>query len=174
MDLIIIILAFYIFVYIINKNLKNIGEIGENIVKNKLKNLSNDYMVYNNVRLGYNQIDHLVIHHDSKTIFVIETKTWGGKIIGKYNDKKWIQYKNGRVRFLNNPILQNNRHCYAVRKKYKGYNVHNVVVFVGNKNVPKYRCVINEDILLNYISNKVSNRGKIDMQTDWKDLIGKI
>lgn len=173
MNPVLVIVIICVFVYIINKHNHRIGKIGENIVRNILNKLPCEYIVYNNIRFGALQVDHLVLHSKSKTIFVIETKMWGGKIIGKYNDKKWLQYKGG-VKFLENPIKQNNRHCNAVRKKYKGYNVNNVVVFVRNKNIPKFRCVINEDKLIDYISNKVSNRGRIDIQTEWLSIMGKL
>ena len=174
LELLLILIAIYLFVYITRRIAQKNGEAGENIVSNELSKLSGEYFVYNDVKMCGYQIDHIVIHHMSKSVFVIETKMWGGKIVGNYRDKKWIQYKDGNVKFLNNPMIQNSKHCNVVRQKYKGYSIYNVVVFVGNRNIPKYKSVINEDNLINYISNKVSNRGKIDMQSDWLSLLKKI
>lgn len=81
---------------------KKIGDIGESIVANRLALLPRDYMIYNNIHCGFYQIDHLVIRPSSRDIFVIETKKWGGKITGKYDDKRWMQYKDGKVAFYKN------------------------------------------------------------------------
>ena len=70
------------------KNKKEIGIIGENIVSNSLLNLSNEYIVFNNLNLLADdwilykgkknlksaQIDHLVLGPTG--IFIIETKFW--------------------------------------------------------------------------------------------------
>jgi hypothetical protein len=149
---------------------KPIGDIGESIVKNRLSVLVDDYVVEHNVHLGKAQIDHLVINHGVKIVFVIETKLWGGIITGSSSDDYWRQDKNGVIRYFDNPIKQNNYHCSVVRKYYSGYKVYNVVVFVKNNNVPKSKCIIGVNDLVNYIigmTNKVSNRGGIEVETDW-------
>lgn len=129
-----------------------IGNVGENIVANKLKLLSGEFVVENNVHLGKAQIDHLVINHDKKIVFVIETKMWGGVITGKYNDDKWRQDKNGVVRYFANPMKQNNYHCRIVRERYKKYKVYGVIVFVRNTDVPKYKNIVGENKLVDYIN----------------------
>lgn len=164
METIIILIALLVFIYILNQMDQSVGKEGEMIVRNILSQLPDEYTVRNNVKYGFflfphTQIDHIVRHPYSGSIFVIETKMWGGIITGSRKDEYWQQYKDGTVRYFNNPIIQNERHCRVVRKRYPGYKIHNVVVMVRNKNIPDFKCVINEDMLLNYISKKVSNRG---------------
>jgi hypothetical protein len=137
------------------------GDVGENIVANKLKQLDDKFEVYNNVYFEKYQIDHLVINHSCKLIFVIETKMWGGIITGKANNDQWQQNKNGKIQYFNNPVLQNRYHCNVIRRYYKRYKIYNIVVFVKNKNVPFSNCVMNEYDLIEYIKkvyNRVYNR----------------
>lgn len=148
------------------KAYKIIGNKGENIVSIKLKALDENFIVENDVHLGNCQIDHMVINHALNLIYVIETKFWSGIITGDTNEKYWIQDKNGVLKKLYNPILQNRNHCKVVREYYPDYKVYNVVVFVGNKKVPDSRCIFNENDLVPYInrtSNQVSNRGRIEV-----------
>ena len=167
---IIILILVYACVSIDNKQRyrtnKVVGDKGESIVKNKLDLLDDDYVVENNVKINGYQIDHLVINHVSMDIFVIETKMWGGIISGDVNDEYWMQNKNGNVKALYNPILQNRKHCNAVRKHYHGYTIHNVIVFIKNRNVPKSRCIFGVNELIDYIykvCNRVCNRHRIDL-----------
>lgn len=149
---------------------KVVGDIGEKIVANKLMELSEEYEVCNNVHLDKAQIDHLVICKSEKIAYVIETKMWSGIITGKSGDTKWIQNKNGKIRYFDNPIKQNRYHCNVVRRYYTGYHVYSVIVFVGNTSIPNGTSVTIVDKLVEYINkitNKVSNKGRIDIQTDW-------
>jgi len=149
---------------------KEKGNKGEAIVAEKLSLLSCDYIVKNNIIMnGITQIDHLVICAESRDIFVIETKYWAGIISGETSDKKWMQDNNGMIKYYGNPILQNKYHCKIVRRNYRDYNIHNIVVFVNNKNVPESRIIKTQNELVNYIyktTSKVYNRATIDMQTD--------
>jgi hypothetical protein len=136
----------------------NIGNIGEGIVSKKLIQLDDNYVVENDIELGGQQIDHLVINHSLQLCFVIETKYWSGTITGERNDTYWIQSKVGQAdKYLYNPIKQNSKHCSTVRKYYPNYHVHGVVVFVRNKNVPHNRSIVGENELVEYI-NKVSKK----------------
>lgn len=139
------------------KNCKSIGDIGESIVANKLKQLDDKFVVKNNVHIGNCQIDHLVINNECSLVFVIETKMWGGIITGGISDDMWKQDKNGVMNYFDNPIKQNKYHCNIVRKHYSGYEIINLVVFVGNKNVPKSKYIISKDELVEYITS-VYNR----------------
>jgi len=161
------------------KQSKIIGDIGENIVCRILYKLDRDnYIVRYNVYFGRAQIDHLVMCIESRDIFVIETKRWSGIITGKGTDKMWTQNKNGVIKYLDNPIMQNKFHCREVKKCYKNYEIHNVVVFVGNAtlNIPKSKCIVDKDKLIDYIegcsiinittnmtTSKVSNKRLIDI-----------
>lgn len=141
-------LVLVIFIWYDKWRLKKIGNIGERIVRDKLKELPDNFTVLNNVRYWFKkcQIDHMVICEDAKLIFVIETKMWGkGKVYG-------------------NPIKQNEYHRRVVRRRYKGYKVVSIVVFVGSipREYLKYRCVVNVNGLLDMV-NKVYNRRIIDI-----------
>lgn len=140
---------------------KTIGNVGEDIVANRLSQLNENYVVEHDVHIGHNQIDHLVINHELKICFVIETKYWGGIITGKRNNSYWLQDKNGNIKYLPNPVLQNEHHCNEVRKHYNGYHVHSIVIFIQNKNIPRLKCIIDENGVMDYIIQK-SNKSKVN------------
>lgn len=142
------------------KTNKVVGDIGESIVANKLKQLDDKFEVKNDVHIGGRQIDHLVICRECRAIFVIETKMWGGIITGKANDNKWQQDKDGVINYFDNPIKQNKYHCEAVGRYYAGYEVYNIVVFVRNKKIPQFQCMISEDKIKKYITETVDKYNK--------------
>jgi hypothetical protein len=78
---------------------KAIGNVGEQIVRNVLSELPDEFTVMNNVRYRKCQIDHIVICHCRKLVFVIETKMWSGIITGDRNDKMWKVCKNGQAEY---------------------------------------------------------------------------
>lgn len=168
MDIIVPILGIIIFLFFLEhdeqkkyKTCKKTGDIGESIVANKLKKLDDKFVVRNNIHMGRCQIDHLVICHDVKIVFVIETKMWGGIITGNTNDSMWKQNKNGVIKYMDNPIKQNQYHCRVVKNRYIGYEVYNVVVFVNNRNVPNSKYIVSANGLVCYINgvyNRVYNR----------------
>lgn len=146
-------IAIMIIVYIdVQKNI-HVGSIGEQIVGNILEHLPADYVVLNDVKYNKCQIDHLVINHTKKLIFVIETKMWKGDVIGDKKDDKW-SCDSGIYR---NPVKQNAYHCSVVQRKFKGYNVLNVVVFVKTRTFPRYKNVISEKELYEYITGYKMN-----------------
>jgi hypothetical protein len=137
---------------------KSIGDIGEDIVAKQLYELGEGFDIENDIYVDDTQIDHLVINHKLQLCFVIETKYWSGTITGNCNDTYWLQEKKGQeIKYLYNPIKQNAEHCSQVRSQYRGYHVYGIVIFVKNKNVPRTRCIINENEVRNYI-NKISNK----------------
>jgi hypothetical protein len=163
-------LLLFVVIRISQRDKRVIGNLGESIIKSKLRELGDEFVVLHDVRYKKCQIDHLVINHAAKIVFVIETKMWGGIITGEVNDKKWRQDKNGQVMYYDNPVLQNKYHCRIVRQKYSGYSVRSVVVFVRCKSIPRHSNVMIEDELVEYInrvSNKVYNRVIIDSETGW-------
>lgn len=137
------------------RSCKGIGDIGESIVANKLRRLNDKFEVVNDVHIGGCQIDHLVICRECGIIFVIETKMWGGVIRGRVNNNMWQQDKGGVINYFNNPIKQNKYHCLVVENYYAGYEIINIVVFVRNKNVPQYQCVISDDKIEKFITETV-------------------
>jgi hypothetical protein len=157
-------------VYINNRNNRKIGRAGEQIIKNILSNLEDKFTVINNLKFKRTQIDHLVICHECKLVFVIETKLWGGVISGGRYDSVWQQTMNNQIKYMKNPLLQNRYHCQVVRKYYRGYHIYSIVVFVNNNNIPQYQCIVKQNELINYINkttNTVSNRYPMDIQTVW-------
>jgi hypothetical protein len=133
-----------------------VGDLGESIVKSRLAQLSSDFTVNHDVSYGGSQIDHIVVNPYSHQVFVIETKYWGGHIERSSNDKEWIQNKNGSIRYLPNPIKQNQYHCRMVKRVYTSFEVINIVVFVRNKDVPKSKCIVSENELVSYINKLAS------------------
>ena len=127
------------------------GNIGENVVVNILDKLDDRYEVYHDVRVGKAQIDHMVIYRNIR--FVIETKFWKGKVIGKRLDDKWKQLLGGREYWYKNPINQNEFHIKELVKsgKCSGCEFVNVVVFVGSDSIPRLKGVMRDSELFDYI-----------------------
>lgn len=89
------------------------GKAGELAVKEILRKLPREYIIFNDVLLktknGSNQIDHVVI--SPYGIFVIETKNHKGFILGKDNDRVWTQMLYNRPNYtMYNQVLQNESH----------------------------------------------------------------
>lgn len=124
------------------------GRKGELKVAKELEKLAQQdsrFKVYNDIRYRNAQIDH-VVEFENK-VFVIETKTWAGKITGGYNSRYWVQ--NGKKR-LCNPIKQNSNHCKLLKNKYC-CAIINIVVFAGSANPPHIQGVVKLDSLLSFI-----------------------
>lgn len=83
------------------------GAEGEDDVADVLSELSNDYIILNDVETGHGDIDHVVISKQG-AVFVIETKAHGGK-----------------VSFQNGDILINGR---TPDKNFIGQVLHNAFV----------------------------------------------
>jgi len=80
---------------------------------------------------GTTQIDHAIISKFG--VFVIETKNYGGKIYGRFEDLTWTQkfYKTSNK--FQNPIRQNYKHVATISENFgiPLRKIHSVVVFVG-------------------------------------------
>lgn len=120
------------------------GNSGENVVNNELIRLDNDYKVIYDLKINGYQIDHLVVCDKCKTVFVIETKRWTGKIIGRKSDNKWEQISGSYIHWMNNPIMQNEKHIKILieSSEYLGYRFVNVVVFIGSDSIPRLKNVV--------------------------------
>jgi hypothetical protein len=141
---------------------KKIGDKGESVVAKRLAELDDAYIVEHDVYFGRVQIDHLVVNHELKIVFVIETKLWCRILDCDKNNDYWQLYSGKYVR---NPFKQNNYHCKVVRKYYRGYSVHSVIVFVRDNGISG-RNVVRVGGLVEYInrtSRNVSSRGKIGL-----------
>lgn len=136
MGVVLVLLAFLFFLYNLlyqskRKSNKFAGNAGERIVSNILSNL--DGRLLDNVLLpignSVTQIDHIFI--TSHTVFVIETKHYGGTVRGD-NERYWsVTYSNGSVYSFYSPAKQNKTHVDAVIGCLRGKNVavESVVVF---------------------------------------------
>lgn len=102
------------------------GKYSEKLVNNKIQELPEEYVVFNDLLFesnGYStQIDHIVV--SPYGVFVIETKGYKGWILGRENGEYWTQtiYKSKHQFY--NPIKQNAGHvrfciiCSNVQRIY--------------------------------------------------------
>lgn len=61
------------------------------------------------------QIDTLIV--STRGVFVIETKSWNGRVYGHENQKEWaVYYENGESHKMYNPTWQNAGHAKRVRQ----------------------------------------------------------
>ena len=113
------------------------GSIGENKVSLILKgNVFKEHYLINDLILtdgvgNSSQIDHIFINENG--VWVIETKTYSGKIYGEANQTKWVQsinYGHSNHKFYN-PIKQNATHVYRIAQAIGNhYPIHSLVVFI--------------------------------------------
>ena len=132
----ILIILFILLIYIkFNKNKIN-GKLGEIRVSNKLKSIKGAYVINNLIFTAHEgktcQIDHVVVCN--KGIFVIETKTYAGRIYGDDSRTEWtqvLQYGRFKNKFYS-PVKQNMTHIYELSKRLNNIYLYNCVVFVNN------------------------------------------
>lgn len=162
---------------------KIIGFMGEFWVRFELNKLPRDkYIILNNIMIKTNntthQIDHIVISRFG--IFVIETKNYGGLIVGDEYKNNWIQYLGKSKYYFNNPIHQNYGHIKALEEilgldnskfisivcisnranvKVKAKNVTQVD-FINDLIKSYEKEILKED--LNKIKNKIEKENIID------------
>lgn len=115
------------------------GEYGEMIVNSiiKLKVFGDQerYLIkdlYIEDDRGVHQIDHIFIFKNG--VFVVETKMFGGKILGKEDDQVWTAYYSPKetIPFVN-PLKQNESHIRALKYKFKDmFDFQSVIVFPNN------------------------------------------
>lgn len=139
-----------------NNMIKQYGDNGEGTISEILCRLNNKYGVIfeNDIIISNLQIDHIARYKN--IIFVIETKNWKGRISGRKFDTKWKQDNKGYVNYYRNPILQNEKHVDILKNgnnkySYNGCEFINLVVFIRNRNIPRFKNVISDDMLYNYI-----------------------
>ncbi len=111
------------------------GNAGESIVARVLdkidlepKILINNYIIEEEGRTR--QIDHILVNCNG--VFVIETKTLSGKILGKENWKEWRQFTDygSSEHVFYNPVKQNFTHMFCIKKLLpQGTPIFNIVVF---------------------------------------------
>ncbi len=96
---------------------KRLGRRGERKVNFNLHFLSNEYHLFNDVYICFNdksvQIDHIVV--SKYGIFVIETKNIKGWIFGSDTSEYWTKNMYGKKYKFYNPIKQNYSHVKALQ-----------------------------------------------------------
>ncbi len=106
------------------------GAIAEEFVGKILENLPQDYLVLNDIQLGYGNIDHFVIGKNG-CLYMIETKSHRGKVTIE-GDQIRINNKRTEKEF----IKQTHRNAYDVRDEIASIlgvslNVTPVLVFTN-------------------------------------------
>jgi len=157
------------------------GKIGEILIEETLRGLSDDYYLINDVMLpgSYGNIDHIILGPNG--IFVIESKHFEGHI--RCEADKWYQYKENWSwpieHEIRSPSKQVKRNAvklkqFIQRTLKKPIWVEGIVVFTNpnvelqltNTTVP----VLTVDELYDYIINKES---RIKFSSRELELIGK-
>lgn len=125
------------------KSLKVQGKQAEQQVSFILRNLGKEYQVFDDITLktpkGTTQVDHVVL--SPYGVFVVETKSHKGMIIGDDNWKYWIQVLRGKRYSFYSPFLQNYAHLKTL---YNLFNL-NYKYFLGlicftSDNVNLFKC----------------------------------
>ncbi len=97
------------------------GKYSEKLVNNKIQELPDEYVVFNDLLFesnGYStQIDHIVV--SLYGVFVIETKGYKGWIMGGENSEYWTQIIYKSKHQFYNPIKQNSGHVRFLRHLLK-------------------------------------------------------
>jgi hypothetical protein len=144
------------------------GAIAEEFVGKILENLSQDYLVLNDIQLGYGNIDHFVIGKNG-CLYMIETKSHRGKVAIE-GDNLRINNKRTEKDF----IKQTQRNSFDVRDEIASIlgvnlNVTPVLVFT-NAYVPfraniKGVFIMNKKTLLKFI---LSGKEQQNHEVIWK------
>ena len=156
------------------------GDLGEQKVITLLNSMSEYAHIINNLTLDgssgiTHQIDHIYI--SSKGIFVIESKSYYGKINGNINDSIWIKEVKNKKERMPNPITQNKSHVRIVKKTLKNdLPIISVVVFTLN-NAPYFpnENVINLDDLEMFLKEYSVDRtlSKLEIDSTYNYLLSK-
>ena len=152
------------------------GDLGEQKVIALLNNMGGYNRLINNLTLDgasglTHQIDHIFICE--RGVFVIESKSYYGKIYGDSHDSIWIKEVKNRKERISNPITQNKSHVRIVKKVLKAdLPIISVVVFTLN-NAPYFpdENVINlndlAEFIISYPSSRKLSRMEIDAINDY-------
>jgi len=115
-----------------------LGAIGEAAVSWKLRRYCvevADDLILPDGRGGLTQVDHLALTPGG--LFFVETKNYGGLILGQTRDRTWTQCIGRRRHKLQNPLRQNWGHIKAVEALATGVPVSGLVVFTSRARFPK-------------------------------------
>ena len=115
-----------------------VGAIGEAGVSRKLRRYCAevaDDLILPDGRGGLTQVDHLALTPTG--LLVVETKNYGGLILGQARDRTWTQCIGRQRHKLQNPLRQNYGHIKAVQTLAEGVPVSGLVVFTNRARFPK-------------------------------------
>jgi hypothetical protein len=94
-----------------------------------------DDLIVPDGRGGLTQVDHLAL--TAAALLVVETKNYGGLILGQARDRTWTQCIGRQRHKLQNPLRQNYSHIKAVQALAPGVPVSGLVVFTNRAQFPK-------------------------------------
>jgi hypothetical protein len=107
------------------------GARGENIGLAQALKLPENYHVFSNVRICYQdfcqEADLIIV--GIKGVYVVEVKNHNGRIVGKGEDATWMQHKIGRgggkySKEMPNPVKQVRGQVYKLSKLFKEYGIN--------------------------------------------------
>ena len=115
------------------------GWLGERVVGRRLAehaHVALHDVIVPDGRGGLTQIDHILLTDEG--IWVIETKTFNGRIFGRDRDRQWTQRLGRRSFRIGNPLRQNYGHLKAVEAIVGSHApVLGRVVMAGSATFPK-------------------------------------
>ncbi len=117
-----------------------VGAIGEAAVSRNLRRYCAevaDDLILPDGRDGLTQVDHLAL--TPAGLVVVETKNYGGLMLGQARDRTWTQCIGRQRHKLQNPLRQNHGHIKAVEALAAGVPVSGLVVFTNRARFPKGR-----------------------------------
>lgn len=137
------------------------GEEGEDEVAEVLKSIGEEFIVLRNINLPRTnkkpvQIDFLCI--SNKGIFVIEVKSWLGKITGDYEDDIWHSQINYSFNDQKNPIKQNEWHIDVLKRFIKqNMTYYSIIVFTDRSDISWIDKEQNKTYItnVNYLNSKI-------------------
>jgi hypothetical protein len=130
------------------------GAVGENLVVNEIKKLSDDYILINDYSLKFNppiynrktndrifsiQIDHLLI--SKAGIFILETKNWSKKSIESLDLRSPVDQINRTNFVLFLIVNSNNIHLKAHHWGKKQIPIRNIIVMINEKPKSEFRYI---------------------------------
>ena len=115
-----------------------VGAIGEAAVSRRLRRhfpeVADD-LILPDGRGGLTQVDHLAL--TPAGLLVVETKNYGGLILGQARDQTWTQCIGRQRHKLQNPLRQNYGHIKAIQALAPAVPVSGLVVFTNRGRFPK-------------------------------------
>lgn len=156
------------------------GAEGEKIVSDILETYPDNWYIFNDMRIGTAQIDHIVVC--PKGVYTIETKNYKGTIYGNAKDRYWTQviereYVEDRSYEFYSPIEQGKKHSFELSKYLSKYGcnsgVYTLVVFTTKSRlkISSFKTAV---IQTNEIYNYFDKQNYILNQTDTERIVNCI